>query len=252
MAASITFTGGPGLTPSRHPEDAKTDAVRLAPGTYLQGTVLGQITSPTAVNDVQTLTFTGTPTGGTFRISFNNQVTGPITYSTTNGTLQTNIQTAMDALPNSPANGSWTVVVTSSGTVATFTAAGAFAGIEQPLMTFYQNSLTGGSTPTAAFVHTTLGVTAGGHYAAYDDTKSDGRNVAAAILKYAATVNEQGQIVAGGGEWTTTNLETQAYTTGWFYTKQLVGLDAAGVTDLGKIYPTGGSLSAAGTELKIT
>lgn len=245
----VTYTGG-GLQPSRHPEEAKTDAVRLAPGSYAQGTVLGKVTSQTAVNDVQTVTFTGTPTGGTYRLSINGLVTGPITYSTTNGTHQTNVQAALDAILGA---GNATAVVTSSGTVVTITFGGAMAGIEQPLIVFYQNSLTGGTAPTATVAHTTLGVTAGGHYAPYDDAASDGRNIAKAILKYACVVDMQGRVTGGGGEWSSTSLTAVAYTTGTFYTNQLVGLDANGANDLGRmIVGTTATLSTAGHELRLT
>jgi hypothetical protein len=248
MPATITYTGS-GLLPSRHPEEAKTDAVRLAPGTYAQGTVIAEIVSDTAVNDVQTVTFTGTPTGGTYRLALGDIVTGPITYSTTNGTHQTSAQAALDAALGA---GAATAVVTSSGTVVTITAGGTMAGLELPPFIFYSNALTGGTNPTATVARTTLGVTAGGHWVAYATARTDGGGVARGILKYACTVNNFGVVTGGGGEWTTTALTAVAYLSGWFYTKELTGLDSDGVTDFGKLYPVGATLTATGVELKIT
>lgn len=252
MPAVITYPGTC-LNPSRDPQEALTDAVRLAPGTYAAGTVLGKVTAVAAANDVQTLTFTGTPTGGTFRLSFNGQVTAPITYSTTDATLQANILAALIALPN-VGTGNVTVTSATSGTVVTHTFVGALAGQEQPVMVFYQNSLTGGTTPTATFAHTTLGVTAGGHYAAYDDTKSDGRNIAKALLKYACVVDEQGRVTGGGGEWLNYSLTAVAYYAGTFYTADLTGLDAAGVADLGRMIvgTAAGTLSTTGYEIRLS
>ena len=54
---------------------------------------------PAGVNEVQTLTFGGTITGGTFTLTFNNYVTDRISYSSTPATLVANIQAALDALP---------------------------------------------------------------------------------------------------------------------------------------------------------
>lgn len=53
----------------------------------------------TGVNEVQQLTFAGAPaTGSTFTLSYGNLTTAPITYSTVVGTLQTNIQNALNAI----------------------------------------------------------------------------------------------------------------------------------------------------------
>src|SRR6185295_9845441 len=45
-----------------------------------------------------TLTFGGTPTGGTFTLAFQGSTTAAINYSTVAATLQTNIQNALNAL----------------------------------------------------------------------------------------------------------------------------------------------------------
>src|SRR5262249_6760559 len=50
-------------------------------------------------SSVQTVTFGGAVTGGTFRLTFNSVPTGPISWSPNAATLAANIQAALDALP---------------------------------------------------------------------------------------------------------------------------------------------------------
>lgn len=201
MAASATntYSGGP-LQPSRTPEEAKTTAVKLAVGTYAKGTVVAQRDTLTAANDVQTMTVTGTPTGGSFKLSFNGQVTAAITYSTTDATLQANVTAALEALSN-VGTGNVTAASSSSGTVVAITFQAALGNIEQAALTFFQNSLTGGSSPTASFARTTRGRAAGGLFVAYDDARSDGGGVAKGVLPYSVVVDERGGHTVGGGEW---------------------------------------------------
>ena len=60
----------------------------------------------TAVNElVDTLTFGGTITGGTFTLSFNGQVTAPILWNANAASLEQNIQSALNAL-TAPGSGS--------------------------------------------------------------------------------------------------------------------------------------------------
>jgi hypothetical protein len=112
------------------------------------------------INEVQTLTIGGTPTGGTFKIVFDGHTSGPITWSATDLTLLANIQAALDAMPNVGTNG----IVASAGTLS--------SGIGTVLLTFGANltklavalatavsSLTG-TSPTLAIAETTAGVTA--------------------------------------------------------------------------------------------
>ena len=51
----------------------------------------------TGTNTVQTIAFTGTPTGGTFTLAFNGATTAPIAYSATFATLASNITAALAA-----------------------------------------------------------------------------------------------------------------------------------------------------------
>jgi hypothetical protein len=112
------------------------------------------------VNEVQTLTIGGTPTGGTFRLSYEGRRTGNITWSATNATLLANIQAALDAITGA----NW--IVATAGTLT--------AGIGTILLTFSggdvaaravntivvdTNALTG-TAPTLAVAETTPGVSA--------------------------------------------------------------------------------------------
>lgn len=56
-------------------------------------------------NEVQKLTIGGTPTGGTFTLSFEGFTSSAITWSATNSTLLSNMQTALDAMDCFDTNG---------------------------------------------------------------------------------------------------------------------------------------------------
>jgi hypothetical protein len=108
---------------------------------------------------VQTLTIGGTPTGGTFILSFEGRLTGAITWSATNATLLTNMNTALDA-----AYGAGSIVAAAGtltagiGTV-TLTFGGNYALRAVSLVSVASNALTG-TGPTLAIASTTPGVDA--------------------------------------------------------------------------------------------
>lgn len=131
--------------------------VVVGPGVY--GPFLSAGAPSAGTSEVQTLTIGGTPTGGTFRLSFEGVRTGAITWSATNATLLANMNAAMDA-----AWGTGSVVAAAGtltagiGTVTlTFGANRAFQAV--PTITVAENALTG-TTPTLAIAETTPGVTA--------------------------------------------------------------------------------------------
>lgn len=252
-AASITYLPG-GLQPTRDCLNALTDNVVVAPGYYAQGTILGQFTATTAASEVQTLTFTGTPTGGTYRVTLNGVISDPITYSTTVATHAANFQAALNAMTN-VGSGNATAVCTVSGTVMTVTFGGTLANQNIPLFTFTANSLTGGTSPTATWAETTAGSPVGVNYGAYDDSLSNGLQSAKRIVKYNTTVNLDGTVQSQAlGYGVSQARGVIVYTRGTFYTATpagvlaLPGLDANGVTDLGKLV-TGTTLTSFGTEL---
>ena len=114
----------------------------------------------TATNEAQTLTIGGTPTGGTFKLAYGGFVSGSITWSSTNATLLSNINTALNAMPPFGTGG----VVATAGTltagigsiVLTFSGS-QVAGRPHPEMTIAQNALTG-TSPTLSILEMVGGV----------------------------------------------------------------------------------------------
>lgn len=106
-----------------------------------------------AVNEVQTLTITGTPTGGTFTVTFDGQTTGAIAYNADAAT----VETAIEALSNVGAGNATCSGGALPGTPVVITFTGALAARDVPLATANGASLTGGTTPDAAIALTTQG-----------------------------------------------------------------------------------------------
>lgn len=120
--------------------------------------------APSAGTDeVQTITFGGTPTGGTFKLSFQGQTTAAITWSSTNATLVANIDAALEALGNIGTSGVTTAVGTMTAGIGTITVTfnGVVGKLAVDTMVVANNSLTG-TSPTIAVAETTPGVTATG------------------------------------------------------------------------------------------
>lgn len=105
-------------------------------------------------NDVQTVSVSGGPTGGTFTLQ-GGPLTGTVTvpFNATASGLQT-------LLTANAGVGAGNAVVTgtslASGLVITWT--GTLGNTPQNLMTIGTNSLTGGASPTPSVAHTTTGV----------------------------------------------------------------------------------------------
>jgi hypothetical protein len=107
-------------------------------------------TTPDAgVNAVYTLTISGTPTGGTYRLRFDGEETSALAYNANAAA----IQTALQALSTV---GAGSLLVTGSGPF-TITAAGALAGRETVAVEVVAVLLTGGTTPTATVTRATKG-----------------------------------------------------------------------------------------------
>lgn len=107
----------------------------------------------TGINEVQRATITGTPTGGTFTLTFNGQTTAAIAYNAAAAVVQT-------ALENLSNIGVGEAVVTGGpgpGTPYTVTFGGTFAGTDVPQMTA-TGSFTGGTAPAIAITTITPGV----------------------------------------------------------------------------------------------
>lgn len=163
------------------------------------------------VNDVQTLTLSGTPTAGTFQVrftppSFNTPPTGSGPFDSTvidgtGGVSAAEIQTALRAADPSLSQ------VTVSGTGPyTITFAGAYAAQDVPLLQVVNNTLNASGTPlTGSVAQTTVGVSAGG--------------VAAGILDRAVDT-------------TLRHEAANIYFRGTFKTNMLIGMDANALSDL--------------------
>lgn len=97
-------------------------------------------------NERQSVTITGTPTGGTFVLRFGGQNTSPLNWNCTSSQMQT----ALEALSSI---GAGNVVVTGGpgpGTAFTVEFQGTLAYLSQANITLQTNSLTGGSSPSVA------------------------------------------------------------------------------------------------------
>lgn len=118
---------------------------------FLQFAMGGDVIELPAVAEVQTLTITGTPTGGTFTLTYLGDTTAPIPYNAVFGAVQT-------ALLAGTTLDTGDVVVTGGpgpGTPYVFTFA---TGLGNPTaLTANGAALTGGSSPTAVVATTTPG-----------------------------------------------------------------------------------------------
>lgn len=107
------------------------------------------------VNEVQTVTITGAPTGGTFTLTYSGQTTSGIAYNASAAT----VQTALEALSNiAPGD---VVVTGAAGGPYTVTFGGLLVETNVAEMTASAASLTGGTTPAVAIATTTAGAAAG-------------------------------------------------------------------------------------------
>jgi Bacteriophage lambda head decoration protein D len=165
--------------------------------------------SANGTNEVQTITVSGSPTGGTLGVlSFGGVSTGDPSVDPTlpyNATAA-QVLAAIEGLPYlGPSEemlyiGVGNVTVTLSGGVYTVTFVGQLAGANMPQLVVTGTALTGGTTPAVATATSTAGqpgiypngyipcgtvlgkVTATGLYGPYNSSASDGTQTAAGIL----------------------------------------------------------------------
>jgi hypothetical protein len=138
-----------------------TANVHYPNGFIPSGTILSELTSglfgPYAgrTAEAQTVTITGTPTGGTFTLTYEGATTGGIAYNAT----ATAVRQALEALPGlSPGD----VTVTGGpgpGTPYVVTFNGGGGDVAQ--MTASATSLTGGTSPAVGVSTTTAGASTG-------------------------------------------------------------------------------------------
>lgn len=137
-----------------------------------------------STEEVQTVTITGTPTGGTYTLTFNGQTTAAIPYNAT----AAQVRTALEALSNIGAGNVTTSGGPHPGTAVNVTFVGALANTNVAQMTA-TGSLSGGSTPAVAVTTATAGGTEQGSggtetakgFLVGDKQVRAGRNVDAAL-----------------------------------------------------------------------
>ncbi len=104
-------------------------------------------------DEVQTITVTGSPTGGTFVLRFGGQNTSAIAYNASAATVQSALQALSsigsgNALVTGANGGPWTVEFV-----------GTLGFASQSLITLQTNSLTGGTSPSVAITEAQAGAT---------------------------------------------------------------------------------------------
>lgn len=142
-------------------------------GYFLSGIPLGKITAtrkygPYAgrTNEIQTVTITGGPTGGTFTLTFNGQTTAGIAFAPTAAAVLAALVALTTIEPGD------VTVTGANGGPFSVTFAGRFSGEDVPALTASGASLTGGTSPGV----TIATATGGGQNA------SDGTQVLAGFL----------------------------------------------------------------------
>lgn len=141
----------------------------LSDGTVIpngqKGIEFGTVLCDIGVAEVQTVTVTGTPTGGTYTLNGNGNTTVAIAYNAPSAVVQSAIRALGGVYAGVNVTGS-------AGGPYTLTYERGTGDIAQ--LTLGTNGLTGGTTPSVAFATTTAG-TGTGLYGPYDSAASDGR-----------------------------------------------------------------------------
>jgi hypothetical protein len=121
-------------------------------------------------NAVQTLTETGTPTGGTFTLSYGGQTTAPIPFNAS----AAQVASALQALSSIGSSANLTTAGGPfPGSAITVTFGGLLGNQPQPVMTANSAGLTGGATPTVTPTVTTAGSTAESIVGVFDGPDRD-------------------------------------------------------------------------------
>lgn len=137
-----------------------TEGTHYPDGYFLSGLPLGKVTATGRYGpyggraaEVQTATITGTPTGGTYTLTFDGETTAAIAYNA----AASAVQTALEALANINSGDVVCAGGPHPGTAVTVTFGGQYLGLNVPQMTAASGSLTGGTSPTVTVTTTTAG-----------------------------------------------------------------------------------------------
>lgn len=134
--------------------------------------------------EAQTVTITGTPTGGTFTLTLDGETTAGIAYNAAASAVQTalenlsNVRVGSAVVTGGPGPGT-AYVVTFSGTQ--------YQGLDMPQMTASAASLTGGTSPAVTVTTTTAG----------GSGVTDNSDVLAGFLLFPQTVLSTDTVVHG-------------------------------------------------------
>lgn len=226
-------------------DGAVAGVVRLPVGAKIPGgTVLGSVNAP-ARNEVRTVTITGSPTGGTFTLTF----AADQTYTT--GALAYNVAAAdfQSALEGIFGKGNVAVTGPSSG-VYTLTFQNALGNARIGTGFAVAAAFTGGTSPAVSTTATTRGCAGPGQADAYASGNSDGTQVPTCILRRDYTSDAQG---GRATEWFDTNSPTEAgvWKGGFFRVGSVAGFDATCVSSGWAKYTLGTDPTNANTEFKI-
>lgn len=127
------------------------------------GQIVCTATTPdNGTNEIQTITIGGTPTAGTFTLTFLGKTTTAITWSATNATLVSRIDSALEALATIGTSGVTTAVGTMTAGIGTITVTFIGNNAKLSVATMTSASSLTGTSPTLAVTETTPGVTADG------------------------------------------------------------------------------------------
>src|SRR5262245_17001421 len=94
----------------------------------------------------------------------------------------------------------------------------------------FNNSLTLAKGTCVAYL-----TAAGNKWVAYNNANSDGSEVMRGVLEFDVTVDSSGNHTVAGGEQGETYQGAPVFISGYLKTSELVGLDAAGVTDVRRL-----------------
>jgi hypothetical protein len=246
MLTPVMQWSGGGINPL-YDNDWAVDNVAMPGGrTFKAGQVLGFVAGTGApVSEIQTITINYTPTGGSFYLIYGTIVIGPIAFNATAAAVATAINAALGT--NTVVGGGGPL----PGTPVTATFQNEAAGMAHIAM-IPSSQLTGGTPGTIAVTRSTPGKPAGGYYDAYVDTVID---PARRIARYDVTANQFGNVTIGqtdlAGMGGIANRAVPTYFKGYFRCSDLIGLDAAGVVDLGKLI-NGTAFTDSGAVLCVT
>lgn len=220
--SSILTWSGTRCEPLKRPDDSIMENIKLADATYLAGTLVGELVG---VKEVQTLSTSGTVSGGTFTLTYGTDETSALDFDAT----AAEVRDALNALDSIGDGG-----VSVTGTLAGDNMAITFEFVgDATLLVADSTSITGGGT--IAVGATTAG-TAGtpGTYGKYDQDATSGVQYPTHILRYPYVVSS-GLYYLGdtaSSEWLQNSIYANAWVNGLFSCADLVGLDVSAVSAL--------------------